>query len=157
VEPIYRPAARVLLIDPDDRVLLLRTNLRDDRPLWITPGGGIETGETPEQAALREQEEETGIVAQLGPVVWTRRHAFDFRGTMLDEHEQFFVVRLDNGVTATDVHLLEDERRFIQEYRWWTVDEIGASKDWFAPRRLAELLPAVLTGDYAAEPIDCGV
>jgi 8-oxo-dGTP pyrophosphatase MutT (NUDIX family) len=154
MDPIYRSAARVILIDPEDRVLLLRTNLRDDGPLWITPGGGIELGETPEAAALRELREETGIEAALGPCVWVGRHVFDFRGTTLDLRERYFVVRLDGVSATTDAHLLEYEREFIREYRWWSVLEIAASKDWFAPRGLVELLPPILAGDYPASPLD---
>jgi 8-oxo-dGTP pyrophosphatase MutT (NUDIX family) len=157
VKPIYRPAARILLLDPRDRLLLLRTNLRPDRPLWITPGGGVEDGETPEQAAVRELREETGITAPLGPCVWLRRHVFDFNGITLDEDERFYVVRLDTETITTDEHLLEHELEFIHEYRWWTAAEVAASTDWFAPRRLAALLPTVIAGDYPSTPIDCGV
>ena len=57
--PILRPAARVLLIDDQDRVLL-RANVGDG-DVWITPGGALEPGETAEEAALRELWEETGI------------------------------------------------------------------------------------------------
>ena len=62
-EPVPpRPAARLLCVDPDDRVLLL--NWRDPFDgfeLWEPPGGGIEAGETPEVTVLREWVEETGL------------------------------------------------------------------------------------------------
>jgi 8-oxo-dGTP pyrophosphatase MutT (NUDIX family) len=157
VTPIYRPAARILLLDPADRLLLLRTDLRSDRPLWITPGGGVEQGETPEEAAVRELREETGVVAPLGPCVWLRRHVLDFNGITLDEDERFYVVRLSAETLTTDAHLLDHERAFIHEYRWWTVDEIASSTDWFAPRRLGALLPSIVAGDYPFQPVDCGV
>jgi ADP-ribose pyrophosphatase YjhB (NUDIX family) len=56
-----RRAARVILLDPDDRVLLMRY----DQPPpngrhWATPGGGAEDGEDYRAAALRELAEETG-------------------------------------------------------------------------------------------------
>lgn len=67
--PRLRPAARVLLIDELDRVLLLRAGVGEGG-VWITPGGALEPGETAEQAALRELREETGIEdAALIPVV----------------------------------------------------------------------------------------
>ena len=147
----------MLLIDPDDRLLLLRTSLRPQRPLWITPGGGIEAGETPEEAAIRELREETGIEAPLGPCVWTRRHLFELQDLTLDLRERYFVVRLDAAHATTDAGLLEEERDFIHEYRWWTVEEIAASQDWFAPRRLAALLPPILAAEYPSLPFDCGV
>ena len=70
---IYRAAARILLLSVDDRVLLFRTDVRR-RPLWITPGGGCEAGESFEKAAQRELWEETGLRTKLGPCIWTRRH-----------------------------------------------------------------------------------
>jgi 8-oxo-dGTP pyrophosphatase MutT (NUDIX family) len=157
MEPVFRRAARIVLIDPDDRVLLLLTRYRPGVRLWITPGGGIEPGESAEEAACRELREETGIDATPGACVWVRRHTFDWKGVTLDEHESFFVVRLAHAPATTDAHLLDHERDFIREYRWWTVDEITASSDWFAPRRIADLLPTILAGDYPAAPIDCGV
>lgn len=74
VTAIPRPAARVVLLDTDDRVLLIRSKW-DGRSLWFTPGGRIEEGESPEEAARRELHEETGIEPQMllweGPRVAT--------------------------------------------------------------------------------------
>ena len=78
--PILRPSARVLLIDDQDRVLLLRANVGEG-DVWITPGGALEPGETAEDAARRELREETGIEsAELSPCVWTRTHRFVWAG-----------------------------------------------------------------------------
>ena len=66
-----RRAARVVLLDPDDRVLLMRY---DDGPPngshWSTPGGGLSAGEDYQAAAARELAEETGWsdVVLLGEV-----------------------------------------------------------------------------------------
>lgn len=156
MEPILRPASRVLLLDPDGRVLLFRVDVRE-KPLWITPGGGVERGETHEEAAHRELWEETGIDAEPGPCVWVRRHVFEFQGRMFDEKERFYVVRLDAATEVTRANWMAHEHTFMQEHRWWTADEIAASDDWFAPRRLARLLPAIVHGEYPAKPFDCGV
>jgi hypothetical protein len=85
--PLLRPASRLLVIDSLDRILLFRVaeDQRRPRPLWITPGGGVHPGESPEDAARRELWEETGIEAEPGPCVWVRRHVFEFKGIWLDE------------------------------------------------------------------------
>ena len=83
----FRPSARALLIDDSDRVLLMRvtTPNNPDIRLWITPGGGLDAGETREDAALRELYEETGLQGvELGPCVWTRRHTWQWEDEWID-------------------------------------------------------------------------
>jgi len=57
-----RPAARAIVLDPDDRILLVRFEFPDGM-FWATPGGGIEPGETPEEAVRRELAEEAWLTS----------------------------------------------------------------------------------------------
>ncbi|MFT3695263.1 MAG: NUDIX domain-containing protein [Kofleriaceae bacterium] len=151
VEPRF--AARVLLLDPDDRLLLLRA--QDDvvpYHWWVAPGGGLEAGESFEAAARRELFEETGLDLPIGRWVWVRRHVFEFRGATLDQRERYFLARTTSITIAPPK---PDD--YVTEWRWWTLAELIATHDVLTPRRLPELLADILAGRAPPEPIDCGV
>ena len=74
--PRLREGVRAVVIDDDRGILLVRFQLSDG-PLWATPGGGVEAGESLEAAIRRELAEEVGMLdVVLGPVIWTRTHEF---------------------------------------------------------------------------------
>jgi 8-oxo-dGTP diphosphatase len=66
-----RAAVYVVCRDETGRVLLTRfiSPTSPDSGKWTMPGGGMEWGESPEQTAQRELDEETGLTARLGPVL----------------------------------------------------------------------------------------
>ena len=142
----------MILIDGQDRVLLLRANVGEG-DVWITPGGALEQGETAEQAALRELREESGIESgELSPCVWTRVHRFEWGGKRYEQQERFFVVRTTSPEICLD-GCGPEELQFLREWRWWTAEEIEQSDAAFAPKTLGKILPAILACDYPREPI----
>lgn len=164
-QPIRRRAARVILLDAAGRVLLLAArDPGDGRVVWFAPGGGVEAGETLEQAAARELAEEVPAAAGLplaGPV-WTRRHEeFYWNRQRIDQTEWYFVTRLRRPLAAGGVGPAPgDEGSYFVEARWLSVAELRAmiaAGDIVAPRRLPELLPPLIAGELPAEPIDAGV
>jgi 8-oxo-dGTP pyrophosphatase MutT (NUDIX family) len=147
---IERRAARVLLL-ADGSVLLIK-GLDPAHPdagtWWLTPGGGVDDGETIQSAAVREVFEETGFritPSQLGPVVATRVADFDFEHRRYRQTEYFFAAKVP-AFTPENQRWDDVERRSLLEQRWWTVDDLRGTDATVYPNELAELVEAVLGG-----------
>ena len=157
-QPIPRPASRVLLCDGLGRVLLFKAQFAG-RQFWITPGGGLNEGETYLEAAARELWEETGLTLSETEIccVWTRSHVFEFRDRLIEQRERYFFLRVDQAPEITYDNWEEEERNDLLEHRWWSAVEIEASPEVFAPRELGRLLRELLRDGAPDQPYDVGV
>jgi 8-oxo-dGTP pyrophosphatase MutT (NUDIX family) len=160
-QAIIRPTSRIVLINPLDQVLLFTTGEPSDdtgRPFWFAPGGGLERGESHEEAGRRELREETGLDAPMGPCIWLRSHTWHWApdDTWIQSVERYFLVRTGT-MEVSKSGWTEAELQFISDHRWWSLADIEGSQDVFTPRRLVALLPPILAGKLPVQPIDVGV
>ena len=137
-----RRAARVVLLDPQNRVLLMRY---DEGPPngshWATPGGGLEPGESYPQAALRELAEETGWTdIELLAEIHQRSHTMEWAGQLVYQAERLYLARTDQParpISGVDAMHASDG---IAAWRWWTIDELTSTDQTIWPAELAELI-----------------
>lgn len=138
-----RLGARVLLFNAKAQILLMEdSDPRDPErgTWWITPGGGIEAGETAAQAARREVREETGleVTAVAGPVA-SNEFELDFHGVPTLQRDQYFTAQAPARQSA-DIALSAAEQASLKGSKWWSLAELQASESDIRPSNLAEMI-----------------
>jgi 8-oxo-dGTP pyrophosphatase MutT (NUDIX family) len=143
----FRATSRVLLFDPDDRTLLFLQYGKDRSlpPRWITPGGGVDPGEDHDRAAIRELQEETGLVLEALPPAF---HRTDFdpdqRWHPYDSgHWEWYAVRVPSFSPSRD-GWTEEELTDVVDWRWFPPEEVGTTEYEYEPADLPALLAAGL-------------
>ncbi len=159
VEVLQRRAARALILDRHDRVLLFR-GLDPDRPergcWWFTPGGGLNDGEDERSGLLREVREETGLVVDpehVGPPVWHRVAEFLFAGQWYRQSEHFYLLRVSEHLVDTS-GFEPLEASAVLSHRWWELPALAVSEDVVYPAALADQLRRLLDAGPPSEPYE---
>ncbi|MEV0380029.1 NUDIX domain-containing protein [Nonomuraea sp. NPDC050643] len=156
--PAVRETARVLLIDAAGRTLLYRGRLLqvEDPPYaWFTPGGGVDPGESPRQAAARELKEELGHAVTpeaLGEVVATSEGGWSLGGRRFFSRDVYFALRVD-GLEVDTSGMDAEERAVTDRFQWWTAAELPSADEPVVPRGLGPLLERLVAGDRPVEPV----
>ncbi len=153
LEPTPREAVRALVVDAQERVLLLRfENPVTREAWWATPGGGVEGDESDDATLRRELREECGLAyEEAGPVVWQREHVYPWEGVLHRQRERFHLIRVEAHAFAPTIEL---EAEHVYGHRWWTVEELEATEERLAPRALATRLRSLLRDGSPPEPLE---
>ena len=137
-----RPAARILLVDREGRVLMFRFTPTDRPPLWCTPGGAVDPGESYAAAARRELWEEVGLDIDCGPEVAQRTIDFlTFEGVEVTADERYFRIDVDTCDVEAG-NLTKQEKQLLVGHRWFSRNEIAGHDETLYPADLVELLDA---------------
>jgi ADP-ribose pyrophosphatase YjhB (NUDIX family) len=136
----------VIVLDPDDRVLLMRYD--DDSPSgrhWATPGGGLNPGESFAEGAARELAEETGWTdVQIGDQVYEAEFVEHYGTHSVRHHWCFFLAQVPARCReVADVDGMH-QADGIAAWRWWPQDELGATTEVIKPAGLAAAISDLL-------------
>lgn len=135
-----RRSARIIVIDPRDRVLMWRFDVAGRPPFWVTTGGECDAQETFEEAARRELFEETGIRANPGEqIARTTPQFITVEGEPVQADERYFLVRVSNTAITTHGHTTL-ERKVMTQHRWFTREELANWHEAVFPETLNAII-----------------
>jgi 8-oxo-dGTP diphosphatase len=139
-----RPAARLLVIDPDGRLLLFRFDPPDRPPFWCTAGGALDPGEGYAEAARRELIEETGLALDPGSEIAQRTVDFvTIEGDPVHADERYFLIRAPAGAEVSAAGHTELERRVMTRWRWFSREELADWPETIYPEDVIQMLDEV--------------
>jgi 8-oxo-dGTP pyrophosphatase MutT (NUDIX family) len=146
-----RTAARVIALDDDHRVLLLR--YEENGGFWATPGGSLNDGEDHQTALLRELREELGVdesLVQLSGQIAERSKRHKVGGHDVRQVERYYLAHL----TAADLDPTRaDQPDTNAGHHWWRLDELRQTPQTIYPTGLTDLITQILTNGPPGQPI----
>jgi 8-oxo-dGTP diphosphatase len=133
-----RVRSGVLIVQ--DKSVALIARVRDGQRYYVVPGGGVEDGETLEQAAVREALEELGVHVALGPLAATVERA--------GRPQHYFLATIVGGTfgAGTGPEFAADAPREKGTYRAAWLPLAALPRTDVRPRPVAAALPAILGG-----------
>lgn len=135
---VNKKSGKFLLIKYVDKKSESTTNLEEG--FWVMPGGGVEEGETFQEALSREIYEETGISQiEISKCILSRVVYLDLTSKADYYYERYYLVYTDEE-TINDNNLTTLEKEVIKQYKWWNKEEIKINKNCIMPPNIAYIL-----------------
>ncbi|MGH9020430.1 MAG: NUDIX hydrolase [Acidimicrobiales bacterium] len=110
-----------VLVEAGQVLLVRSSNPRHDPPLWWLPGGGINFGETPESAVLREFGEETGLAVHSPRLLLVTS---DLRRR--DNGDQIHAMRICYTVESSGGRLIDEVEGTTDRATWYGLDALAS-------------------------------
>jgi 8-oxo-dGTP pyrophosphatase MutT (NUDIX family) len=158
MQTLKRKSSRAILLTPEREILLIKIgNSTATWTGWITPGGGLDQGESEMDGLRRELREELGFTLLPGARrVWTRFHCFSWNDRWVEQEEVFFLIETERFSPSAEVDLTESEMLEFKEIRWWPIEDIENSPECFAPTKIYHHLVNLVENGPPTEPTDVG-
>lgn len=153
---ITRMSSRAIILNKNNEIFLFQYNFdyfANGNVVWITPGGGLEDGESFEMALKREVFEELGIqLNQCYKQIYYRNPIYYLKnGEIAQCEERFYLVYLDREEFSYN-NWTESERKRMLYGKWWSIDKIQQSGDEFFSSDLINILEKLSNGIIPKEP-----
>ena len=153
---IERQAIRAILLTPEREVLLMRIQPPEgSEGFWITPGGGLEPGETAEAGLRRELREELGLEHfEVGPLLWLRQHTFNWAKKRIRQREQYHIIHVSRFEPRMSDAV---ELKILDKFQWWSMTELGRAKERVTPLSLAQIVARYISQGPPCELLEVEV
>lgn len=119
---MFTGGVRVVLFNKDRKLLLVKQH-HEGKDIWMVPGGGIEDGETSQDAAIREIMEETGLVVHIERLLWHVEEVSEKRG---QRFVNFFLGSIIGGhpELGSDPEFGEDDQ-VLKDLKFFSQEELA--------------------------------
>lgn len=134
--PVVREySAGGLIFDSHGRVAVIARHSRSGHLEWCLPKGHIEKGETPEQTAVREVHEETGISGEVIESIATIDYWFTGTTQRIHKLVHHFALRMTGG----ELTVAGDPDHEAEDVKWVAFDELDSVLSYPNERRIASM------------------